>query len=180
MKQQNLFKYFKNTNLTKAAGAKPYNFKCLNEFGGALSVRGKRKTRRPLDVKKPIHLVLRADTSKSGSFLKRKNSIDLLICKYAKKFQIKVYRSAIVSNHLHFVIKFSHRFNYQCFIRALTGALAKIHNIKWQFLPFTRIVSWGRDFVTVMNYVLQNTIEAHGVIPYQPRQFPKKLRLNSG
>jgi hypothetical protein len=81
MKQQNLFTFFKNPAHTKATSRK--------YFGGALS-KGKRKARRPLDTKKPLHLVLRADTAKSGSLLKRQIQIDNALKKYAQKFQIKI------------------------------------------------------------------------------------------
>ncbi|MDZ4676911.1 MAG: hypothetical protein SGI74_05315 [Oligoflexia bacterium] len=40
----------------------------------------------------------------------------------------------------------------------------------WDKRPFTRIIEWGREFKTVSNYLLQNTLEALGFIAYQPRQ----------
>jgi hypothetical protein len=40
----------------------------------------------------------------------------------------------------------------------------------WQFRPFSRVMSWGRDFKSGCEYVVQNTLEALGFIPYKPRR----------
>ena len=48
--------------------------------------------------------------------------------------------------------------------------------------PFTKIVEWGIESKTVCEYVLQNTLEAIGFIPYQtrkhklPRSHPAPLK----
>ncbi|MEQ1665454.1 MAG: transposase [Bdellovibrionales bacterium] len=181
MKQQNLFKYLNNNRESVNSAAMSINSNSewpathSGAFGGEL-IQGKRKLRRPLDIKKPIHLVLRADISKSGSLLRRQNQINKMIYKYAIKFGVKVYKKAIVSNHIHFVLKFSHRFNYTSFVRALSGVLAKSFGVKWKFRPFTRVITWGRDFKNTLKYVLRNELEALGVITYQPR---KSRRLKS-
>lgn len=40
----------------------------------------------------------------------------------------------------------------------------------WCALIYSRVLSgWGREFRIVKNYILQNTLEAMGVIPYQTR-----------
>ncbi|MEQ1666349.1 MAG: transposase [Bdellovibrionales bacterium] len=165
MKQQNLFKFSKIALPSKDG----------TSFGGELS-KGKRKSRRPLDVKKPLHLVLRVQVSRpgTGSLFKNQTFINEKLKKFAKKFGIAIYGKAIVSNHIHLVLKFSHRLNYISFIRSVAGVLAKTLNVKWTLLPFTRIVTWGRDFKNTLKYVLQNELEALGIIDYQPR---KRRRL---
>lgn len=40
----------------------------------------------------------------------------------------------------------------------------------WEFRPFSRIVSWGRDFKTCVNYLKQNVLEALGFVPYKIRK----------
>jgi hypothetical protein len=40
----------------------------------------------------------------------------------------------------------------------------------WQFRPFSRVMRWGRDFKNGCKYVVQNTLEALGFIPYKPRR----------
>ena len=51
-----------------------------------------------------------------------------------------------------------------------SGHKPKLQQRFWQYRPFSRILSWGRDFKTCMQYLKQNTLEAFGVIPYSPRK----------
>jgi len=39
----------------------------------------------------------------------------------------------------------------------------------WDLRPYSRLISWGRDFKLVSHYLLKNTLEALKVIPYQAR-----------
>jgi REP element-mobilizing transposase RayT len=40
----------------------------------------------------------------------------------------------------------------------------------WGYLIYSRIVSWGREFKTVLRYIDRNTLEALGLIAYEPRE----------
>lgn len=40
----------------------------------------------------------------------------------------------------------------------------------WEFRPFSRIVNWGRDFKTCVQYLKQNVLEALEFIPYKARK----------
>lgn len=40
----------------------------------------------------------------------------------------------------------------------------------WEFRPFSRIVSWGKDFKTCVAYLRQNILEALGFVPYTARK----------
>ena len=40
----------------------------------------------------------------------------------------------------------------------------------WEFMPFSRVVAWGRDFKTCVSYLKQNVLEALGFISYKPRK----------
>ena len=41
----------------------------------------------------------------------------------------------------------------------------------WDALIYTRVLSgWGKEFRIVKNYIVQNTLEALGIIPYQQRR----------
>lgn len=126
-------------------------------YGGSL-LKGKRKSARPLDSKKPLHLVLKA--TNSFALLRNQKLIEQLNAKMSQRFGVKVYSIAVQADHIHLNISFASRRIYTMWIRALTGALArKIQKLKFKFLPFTRIGSWGRDFKTVQNYILKNRIE---------------------
>ncbi|MBL7714035.1 MAG: transposase [Bdellovibrionales bacterium] len=53
----------------------------------------------------------------------------------------------------------------------------------WDARPFTRIIEWGRDYRRVCAYLMQNTLEALGFVPYRPRnkygEKPKTLAKQS-
>ena len=142
-------------------------FKSQPSFGGELNHK-KRKSRRPLDSKKPLHIVLRAVGNKPF-FLHQDPLINKIIEKWAARFAVKIYESSVNANHLHLVIGFNHRNLYQYFVSALSGQIAQLLKMKWEFRPFTRIIEWGRDFKSACAYVIKNQKEAWGIINYQPR-----------
>lgn len=116
--------------------------KDLRFHGGSL-LHGKRKSVRPLSTKEAVHVVLRSSWgygSNSFLLLKNKPAIERIILRTAKKYLIKVYRQAIVSNHLHLIIKISSRKNYQTFIRVLSSLIAS-HVMKMQsFKVFQKLL----------------------------------------
>ena len=152
------------------------------EHGGQL-LKGKRKSRRPFNRKKPLHLVFRSDEAKGRfSFLmpqNRKKVINLLK-RYSCVCQIRIYDSAINSNHLHLLVGALDKRSLIRFLRSFPGALAmSITGSKkaspltkrfWTVRVYSRIVEWGRGFGIVKDYILQNTLESLGLIPYQPRK----------
>jgi REP element-mobilizing transposase RayT len=138
------------------------------EFGGALSVKGKRKTARVLDTRKPLHFVLKANKSKNlytHRILLRK-----LLFQYAKRFGVKVYKESVQKDHLHFCIKITNRQLYRSFIRALTGVISqKLGKGLWILKPYSRVLTWGREFLNTLDYILLNDCEVSGIVPYAIR-----------
>lgn len=49
------------------------------------------------------------------------------------------------------------------------GVVREKSNKFWQTRIYSRLMSWGRDFKNVKKYILQNTLEALGILPYTPR-----------
>jgi REP element-mobilizing transposase RayT len=152
MKQQTLFKIKK----------------LPNKFGGSL-ISGKRKSQRPLSIKKPIHLVLRTDEKRTKILFSPKDKQLLkLVRDSASRYQVRIYNFSVNWNHFHFVILVPSRDAYINFVRFLTSQtvaqLSKKHrkNLKGLFSlrPFTRIVSWGHDFRRVCHYVTANIYES--------------------
>ena len=95
-------------------------------FGGEL-LHGRRRKRRPLHSQQALHVVLRSSwASGRHSFRASRNlpRIEPLIRGIARKFQIKIYRHAIVGNHIHLMIGFGYRENYKSFVRLLSGQIA--------------------------------------------------------
>ncbi len=168
-------------------------FNARKEHGGTFSL-GKRRKQRPLSSKKPLHLVLRSDFAHgSRSLLRHRPLIEKILAKAKKRFAIRIYEMAIVSNHIHIVIKGRTRQNLQNFFRVAAGHIAQEllrqfpilqsekakqggasknrekENKFWQTRIYSRIVSWGREYSSVKEYVVQNALEALGLISYKTR-----------
>lgn len=95
-------------------------------FGGAL-LHGRRKSKRILSTKDPIHLVMKSNWAMGPfSFLICKNRREIihLLSTIAQKYNVKIYRHAVVGNHLHLIIKIPSREMYSGFIRELSGRIA--------------------------------------------------------
>ncbi len=138
------------------------------EFGGSLSVKGKRKIARILDSRKPLHFVLKS--KKSANLYSHRSLLRKLLLLYAKKFGVKVYKESVQWDHFHFCIKITNRQLYRGFIRALTGVISqKLGKGLWILKPYSRVVTWGRDFLSVMDYILLNDCEVSGIVPHAMR-----------
>ena len=140
------------------------------EFGGSL-LQGKRKSKRPLSTKHPLHLVLKSCLK--GVFNPGNKSLKELIRSQCHQFGIKIYDLALNWSHIHLVIKIQDRKDYLKLIRSLTSILAgRIRRAKKDLInediftlrPFTRILTWGRDFKNALEYQVLNQLEAWGLI----------------
>jgi hypothetical protein len=137
------------------------------EFGGSL-LTGKRKTARPLSFKNPTHLILKS--TGSNCFVPDSRKIENLINTQANKYGIKIYKFSLNWSHIHMVILLPSKEAYLKFIRTLTSLLVSLlSKLKGKSLkglfdlrPFTRILSWGRDYRNVLNYHELNDMEARG------------------
>ena len=141
--------------------------------GGAPSVK-KRKTIRPFSPNAPVHLVLKSKRAKGlWSLLHRKNQarVNSMIYVYAHRFKVKVYRAANVGNHLHLLVKASEKKHLADYLRVLAGRIAVTvsgaqKHVKrigrfWDYLYWSRLVNWGRDFYQVRKYVSANELEQY-------------------
>jgi len=137
------------------------------EFGGS-QLLGKRKTRRPLSTKAPIHLVLRASHHKI--FAPGDKYLTALLHAECRKYKIKLYDFAFNWTHVHVLIKLPNREAYVKMIRSLTSkVVAHVSQIMgWDFSglfslrPFTKILSWGKQFQNALMYQAINKAEAQG------------------
>jgi REP element-mobilizing transposase RayT len=152
------------------------------EFGGA-NLKGNPRAARPIAIKRPMHLVLRSSYAKGRkSFLHtdRADRIRSVVFRLGKAKGVKIYRFANSGNHLHLLLQARSRTAFHGFLRAITGIIARITlqvqrgypmGLKfWDHSrPFSRIVEWGREFNSVANYLLQNTLEGLRLTAYRPR-----------
>ena len=172
------------------------------EHGGALSI-GRRRRRRTLSTREPLHLTLRSESAHGRRSLLLHKAIIIAVLKKAERlFRVKTYRFAICGNHLHFLVRGKTRVELQNFFRVLAGHIAqnilwhcpltpaelkesqaqqrgckKNRRKFWALLIYSRILTWGREFTRVADYILQNTLEALNKIAYQPRH---KARAGPG
>ena len=146
--------------------------------GGSLS-NGRRKTTRPLCIKRPLHIVMRAPRAKGAWDLLRKENAKLLhtlLQKYSKQFDVRVYQFANVSNHCHFLVKAKTKEGFRNFLRVLAGQLAQrvtkarpgnpLKHRFWELIAYTRIVEWGRAYTYAKNYLYKNILQATRSKPF--------------
>ena len=126
-------------------------------YGGSL-VKGKRKTTRPLCCKRLHHFVLK---SKRRDLYQYRVLFERELHRWAKKFHLRVYDIAVNHTHIHFTLYIPEKGNYLAFIRSFTGLLArKLGKGLWSLLPFSRILSWGRDYERTKKYLQKNREQA--------------------
>jgi len=154
-----------------------------NVFGGMYFKNYNPSMQRPIRAKKALHLVMRSCQAKGGLSFKNKKfeaKIWDIIKKHAFRNGITIYSYANAGNHLHLLIRVRRRDAYHRFIRSVTGLIARVvggsekgRKLKkkfWDARPFTRIVSFSKyDFPYVKAYLLKNTLETIGWIPYIKR-----------
>jgi len=178
MKARQLYFY----DLKKSSKAAGFSRRTIH---GHESQRGHRKLFRPLDPSKPLHLVFRSERARGAWSLRRFKHIEhirKMTYELAGRNQVKVIQYANAGNHLHLLVHARDRDGFKRFTRTLTGLVARlVTGAKkgnavgkfWDSLFFSRVVEWGRDYFTAKGYVLQNELEAEGLIPYKPRKRPK-------
>lgn len=149
-----------------------FNQKINKFFGGSL-LKSNPKTKRPISTGQAIHLVLKSQHAVGKhSMLHGYNAkkIESVILSQAKGWGIKIYHYVNVGNHLHLVIKLNNRRSFNPFIRAITGLIARhVLNAErgsskeiqfWVARPFTRIISWGKDYLNINKYMNKNKGQA--------------------
>jgi REP element-mobilizing transposase RayT len=150
-------------------------------FGGS-ALKSHPKEQRPIPLDRPIQIVMRSKYAIKSMSFRRKALAERvwdIIRKQSERFNVRIYQYGNGGNHLHLMVSPRSRRGYRGFIRAVTGLIARevtgaqrnnAVKVKfWDARPFTRIVSWGRDFKQLSEYLVQNTLEAFGFIEYQSR-----------
>jgi hypothetical protein len=173
----------KSNRVSTSKQFKLFNEKSVSNCFGGVLLSGKRKSQRPLSFKRPIHIVFRSDRAGRGkgiAFSPRDKILKDIIKRSAERYGVKVYSYSINWNHFHFVALFADREKYTYFVRYLSSQIVAFMtrkfkaNLKGLFTirPFTRIVSWGKDFQRVCRYVLANVGESFGygedMLTYSP------------
>lgn len=148
--------------------------------GGDLNKK-KRKGRRPLDPKRPLHVVMRSSKARKRlSLLRYHHMIDKILRNNAEQFRVSIYSWANSGNHLHILIRGKTRGEIQNFLRTVPALIARLvtgakkgrpfKERFWDQLVFTRVLnSWKREFKSVLAYIEWNTREALGLTDRRTR-----------
>src|SRR4051812_11763905 len=138
------------------------------EHGGATS-RGRRKTERPVSTRRPMHVVMTSNRAQGAwSLVRHRRQIQEALRAMARRHGIRVYEFANVGSHLHLLVRARRREAFQAFLRTFAGIVARrvtgarrgrpsgrfFSNLAW-----SRVVTWGRDYLGVRHYVFRNRIE---------------------
>ncbi len=155
-------------------------FKTPSLSHGGTAAKGKRKTMRPIDTKRALHLVLRSTRARGDwSLLSPRNAkpIRRLIDRMAARFGVRIYNFSNVGNHLHLIVRVRTRKGFQDFLRTIAARIAvgvtrakkgralKITSGRkfWDALAFTRVLNWGRDYIDTQIYMTKNLFEGEGL-----------------
>ena len=139
--------------------------------------RGRRKGKRPLSSRHPIHIILK---SKSCDLKRKEREILRWWAIFGSKFGVKSYQIVVNLDHVHAIVRLHSPRLFTPFIRALAGTIARCLKVKWRGRPATRIATWGRDFKRLVKYLKLNFLEANGFLDYEPartRRLPHWLKL---
>lgn len=149
-----------------------------NSFGGSL-LAGKRKSKRPLSTKHPLHLILKSELAKGPlRFTAHRSTLEKVFSKLSKRYGIKIHDLAVNFDHIHTVISFRNISSYKSWIRHLTSEIVKEISLRTKLVltnffthrPYTRVVAWGKDLCGVLEYLVLNKMEVFGLRP------PKKTK----
>ncbi len=143
------------------------------DHGGDIG-QGRRKERRPFDPKRPLHVVLRSTRARGEWSLLRPRNVERVeqeLARAAKKYEVKLYRSVNVGNHLHLLVQARKRQDFQSFLRVVSGRIAMLVTGArkgvaigrfWDRLAYSRVVGWGREFDVLRKYLVKNLFESKG------------------
>jgi REP element-mobilizing transposase RayT len=143
------------------------------EHGGIVR-KGKRKQKRFLDVKRPIHLVMRSTLARRNwSFIhpRNKGMIHLLLIDTAVRYKIRIYEYVNVGNHIHLVVQGRSREKLQAFFKVFTQRVmfqvtgARKGQPRGRFydeIIYSRVSEWGSAFVRLIEYMWKNKLESLG------------------
>ncbi len=139
-----------------------FDTKIKTAFGGTLNV-GKRKGTRPLDSRRPVHLIFKAKSEEL--LLARRDLVRATIEKIGAKNGVRIQSMAVNADHIHIIIEIPNRQLYTRWIRGVTGVLTrKVPGLEWRQLPFTEIVNWGRHLSGVHSYLEENRGEGDFIL----------------
>jgi REP element-mobilizing transposase RayT len=137
-------------------------------YGG--DTRGRRKSFRPLDRKRPLHITLKSSLARGRmSLLSHKLEVAEILREKSQQYQIKLHRTENMGNHIHILVSFKSRETIQKFLRVIAGLIARVVTKAkrgqafgkrfWDHLAHTRIITGRKDFARIHHYLDKNEVE---------------------
>ncbi len=122
-----------------------------------------------------MHIVMRSENANgTRSLIRLNDKIEQILQVQAAKHHIKIYAAANAGNHLHLLIQAPSREQLSAFLKGFTGRVAQLamgtktekardafDSRFWDSRPWTRLVSWGKEFRNVLKYIGINTNETN-------------------
>lgn len=146
------------------------------------------KFQRPFSPDQALHVTLRSELARAEMSLLSPHTSEWLtafVPQLSKKLCVRIYCWSINGNHLHFVINANSREVFQRFLRTLASRISCFvlgvrrgqgKSIRfWEGRPYSRVLSWGREFSNVMRYVERNIKESCRQYPYVNRDDKKQM-----
>jgi REP element-mobilizing transposase RayT len=133
--------------------------------------RGHRKVERPVSTRRPMHVTLHSQVARGAWSLRRhQRGVSSALRACARRSGVTVYDFANVGSHLHLLLRAKRRDDFQRFLRSFAGIVARqVTGARrgrplsgghfWSSLAWSRVVTWGRDYESVRQYILLNRIE---------------------
>lgn len=136
---------------------------------GGMSLKKRRKTKRPLVPGAVTHVVLKSSKAKGDlSFYKHKKLVASLLKEKSKKFFVEIKDFVNMGNHLHLKVKFKDRHRFQQFLKSYTALLArKVTGARkgckfgkfWDGLVYTRVLLTKFEELGLRAYFEGNHLE---------------------
>ncbi len=117
---------YKQSSFSKTLNAKlTHRYK----HGGDLRKKRSGRFKRPLSCKDPHHIVFKVNKialrHQSLRSIQGYSLIQLIIKKYAKRFCVKIEQISVQNDHIHMMIRTSHRSLFHNFFRVVAGQIAQ-------------------------------------------------------
>ena len=147
-------------------------------FGG-VSLKKRRKVKRPLRERKVHHVVFKSSKAVGGlSFYAHKKQVKEILDKQSRKFFVQVIDFVNMGNHLHLKVRFNDRHRFGQFLKSFAAMVARMvtgacrgkpFGRFWDGLVYTRILLTSFEELGLRGYFEGNHRQRE--LGYQEREF---------
>jgi len=177
------------TQLKFALGGIPRGKAALEHGGEDHAKAHKRKTARPFDPARPLHITMRSTMAvDEGSMLhpKRVKIIKNITYAAAARHGVVIQRYVCVGNHIHLLLQTKSRRMHtarpvlRAFLRQAAGLIARVmtgakkgapagrtgasQRKFWDHLVWSRVVGWGKDLRGIFKYFEKNRADSYDIL----------------